>query len=229
MKAPALALALCAASAGPAVALDCRLALAIAMDVSSSVDADEDRLQREGLAAALVAPEVQAAFLRGNLPVALAVYEWSGRWNQKLLVDWVLVRHPGDLARVANQIAGSERSTDQYPTAMGYALGYGAGLLREAPPCLFQTIDLAGDGINNEGFAPESAYAAFPFAQVTVNGLVIDDGSADEVSVRAYYAAEVLRGPLAFLEVADGFEDYHRAMRRKLEREVSSQLLGMMR
>ena len=65
----------------PALANDCRLALVLALDVSASVDSHEDRLQREGLARALVAPEVVRAFLAGA-PVALYVFEWSGPLHQ---------------------------------------------------------------------------------------------------------------------------------------------------
>ena len=65
--------------------------------MSSSVDAEEDALQRGGLAAALVAPEVQKAIFSDPLPVALAVYEWSGRYNQVLLVDWTLIRDQGTI------------------------------------------------------------------------------------------------------------------------------------
>jgi len=215
------------ALAAPAGADECRLALALAMDVSSSVDADEDRLQRAGLAAALLAPEVQAAMFGADLPVAIAVFEWSGRYNQKLLVDWTLVGDRAVLVDIAATLARSTRSHDDFPTAMGYALGYGAGLLERAPPCLFRTLDMAGDGINNEGFPPDAAYKEFPFAGVTVNGLVVDGGPTDgEVDPVEYYRREVVRGPGAFLQVAAGFEDYERAMRRKLEREVASQVMG---
>ncbi|MCK5885802.1 MAG: DUF1194 domain-containing protein, partial [Alcanivorax sp.] len=113
---------------GAAGAAECRLALALAIDVSSSVDTEEDELQRNGLAAALLAPEVQRAFFALDIPVALAVYEWSGRYNQKLLVDWQVVEGPATLLKVAETIAMSERSHNEYPTAMGYALGYGAML-----------------------------------------------------------------------------------------------------
>ena len=60
----------------PAMAQDCRLALVLALDVSSSVDAIEDRLQRDGLARALLAPEVVRAFVTGE-PVALFAFEGS--------------------------------------------------------------------------------------------------------------------------------------------------------
>ncbi|MEO0865387.1 MAG: DUF1194 domain-containing protein, partial [Pseudomonadota bacterium] len=90
----ALALFLALTCAGPAAA--CRLALLLALDVSSSVDAREDQLQRGGLAAALVAPEVVAAFLASEDPVALAAFEWSGRYNQEILFDWILINSPAD-------------------------------------------------------------------------------------------------------------------------------------
>lgn len=212
---------------GPLVAAECRLALVLALDVSSSVDEAEDRLQRSGLAAALIAPEVQAAIFTTDLPVALAVYEWSGRYNQALLVDWRLVKAPADLEYVAKTVALSRRSHADFPTAMGYALGYGAGLLARAPACLFHTLDMAGDGLNNEGFPPRAAYAEFPFAGVTVNGLVVkgaDSGTA--LALIDFYHTEVLHGPGAFLEVAQGFDDYKRAMRRKLERELKPRAIG---
>ena len=201
----------------------CRLALVLALDVSSSVDADEDLLQRNGLAAALRAPEVQAAFFANPDPVALHIFEWSGQRNQTDLLDWTMIETPADLGHVANTLAGSIRMTDDMPTAMGYALGYASIKLQRAPTCLFQTIDMAGDGPNNDGFGPASAYAAFPFDGVTVNGLVI---TAEGDEMEDYYRREVIRGPLAFVEVANGFADFETAMRRKLVRELTSQIIG---
>ncbi len=223
VRAAALGLAL----AGSAEAAECRLALALAIDVSSSVDAAEDQLQRSGLAASLIAPEIRRAFFVSDLPVALAVYEWSGRYNQRLIVDWRLITDQAALVDMAGTIARSERSHDEFPTAIGYALGYGAGLLARAPDCLFKTLDIAGDGENNEGFAPAAAYAEFPFGGVTVNGLVVNTGDSEtEVSLVEFYRDEVLHGPGAFLEIAQGFKDYERAMRRKLERELDVPSLG---
>ncbi|MFZ3580986.1 DUF1194 domain-containing protein [Loktanella sp. DJP18] len=205
----------------------CRLALVLAIDVSSSVDAAEDVLQRQGLAQALVDPEVMAAFLTADDPVALAVFEWSGRYNQATLADWTVVQSPDDLIRLSAQIAGSSRSHNDFPTAMGHALGHAAGLLQSAPACLFQTIDVAGDGINNEGFGPVEAYRAFPFEGVTVNGLVVNAADFEgEVGLIPFYMNEVIRGPGAFIEVATTFDDYARAMRRKLIRELGVQVLG---
>jgi Protein of unknown function (DUF1194) len=214
-------------AAAPAAAAECQLALVLALDVSSSVDAAEDALQRRGLASALIAPDVQAAIFSANLPVALAVFEWSGRFNQQLLVDWRMIDSRADLLEVAETLARSRRGQTEFPTALGNALGYGAGLLARGPDCLYRTIDIAGDGENNDGFGPDSAYAAFPFGGVTVNGLAITDTDFQAgLALIAFYRDQVLRGPGAFLEVAQGFDDYERAMRRKLEREFSPMAIG---
>lgn len=223
----ALAACIALSVSGGAWAAECRLALVLALDVSSSVDAEEDALQRGGMVSALIAPEVQAAFFASDLPVALAVFEWSGRYNQELLLDWTLITSPAALLGAAETLAASKRSHNEFPTAMGYALGYGAGLLERAPACLFKTIDMAGDGQNNEGFPPAAAYAEFPFAGVTVNGLVVDAAEFQTgQQLVEFYENEVIRGPGAFVEVAQGFKDYERALRRKLERELRPPSIG---
>ena len=214
-------IAVCCMIAQPADA--CRLALVLAMDVSSSVDETEYLLQRNGLAAALLSPQVQDAFFVSPDPAALQIFEWSGQGHQTELVSWRMIRTPGDLSTVANQLTEGMRSARGLPTAMGHALAYASIKLQEAPNCLFQTIDMAGDGVNNAGFGPASVYATFPFDGVTVNGLVI---SGNDDATFGFYTDQVLRGPLAFVETADGFADFEAAMQRKLIRELSSQVIG---
>lgn len=216
----ALLAGLCLA-AGPAEA--CRLALVLALDVSSSVDDAEDRLQRDGLAAALLAPEVQDAFLAGPDPVSLLVFEWSGRAHQTTLADWQVIATPADLQDAARQVRDSQRTAHMLPTALGHALGYAALQFERASDCLFQTVDVAGDGVNNTGFGPAGAYATFPYEGVVVNGLVI---TGDDPAAVDYFTNNVIRGPASFVEVADGFTDFEAAMRRKLVRELTAQVIG---
>ena len=212
-------------AAGPAAA-ECRLALLLALDISASVDPREDALQRGGLARAVLAPAVVDAFLADpERRVWLSVYEWSGPYAQAGLIDWLEIASAEDLARVAGVLAGSERSRDDLPTAIGYALGHAAGLFRAGPDCAARTLDISGDGRNNEGFPPASAYRAFPLDGVTVNGLAIAGG---EAGVAEYYRTEVIRGPGAFVIEADGFRDYERAMRVKLLRELQGPVIGML-
>lgn len=220
--------------ATPARADDCRLALVLALDVSSSVDAHEDQLQRTGLAAAMIAPEVRRAFLAAPQPVALAVFEWSGRFNQQLLLDWTLIQTDADLLAAATILGRSTRSTDKYPTALGHAVGHASGVFDRGPVCAAQVLDVSGDGKNNEGYSPTQAYAAFAYADIVVNGLAIETSGSTSASLTAvptnfgaYYAAELIHGPGAFVEVAQGFADFERAMRRKLERELAPMVVGM--
>lgn len=210
--------------AAPAAAQEeCRLALLLGMDVSASVDATEYQLQIEGLAASLIHPSVVQAALSGNGPVALSIYEWSGRFQQDVLVDWTLIYSEADLTSVAERVLRATRTHEDFPTALGYALGFAATHLERAPPCLFRTVDISGDGQNNDGFPPSAAYEHFPFGGVTVNGLAIGGASR---GIEDYYLEEVIHGPGAFVEYARNHEDFEEVMRRKLERELRVIILG---
>lgn len=224
VRAWVIAIAFWALAAGPTSA--CRLALVLAMDISSSVDENEDKLQRLGLSAALLSPEVKQAFLGSPEPVALAAFEWAGRYDQTVILEWLLIEEETDLVRAAEIVANSRRSQDDFPTAVGHALGFAASVLASAPSCTTKTIDVAGDGTNNEGFGPREAYRHFPLDGVIVNGLVIETGNGAEDELLEFYLNEVRRGPGAFVEVANGFSDYERAMRRKLSRELQAELIG---
>lgn len=207
-------------------AAECRLALVLALDVSSSVDAREDSQQRNGLAAALVAPEVQDAILSDpGYYVALHVFEWSGRYQQSTMIDWYALRSAKDITDAAATIAGSTRRHANFPTALGYALGHASTMLTKAPPCERKTVDVSGDGRNNAGFGPKTAYEHFPFDEVTVNGLAI---GGNMEGLKQYYQTDVIRGPFAFVETAVDFDDFERAMKRKLIRETNVPGLGML-
>ena len=220
----AIAALLGALAASPAaLAQDCRLALLLALDVSASVDEAEHRLQREGLAAALLSPEVLDPLLNGPGPVALAVYEWSGRFQQDVISDWRLVTSQAQVLEIVQELQTVPRTTGEFPTAIGYAIGFASTMFAQAPPCFFHTLDVAGDGQNNDGFAPGLAYEHFPLDSVTVNGLAIGGASRE---IRDYYETEVIRGPGAFVEFARDHSAFEEAMRRKLERELRVMVLG---
>lgn len=207
----------------PQMAHACRLALALGLDASASVDAAEHDLMRAGLARALVSPPVVAAFFEGGDQVALSIYEWSGRRQQQVLVAWQMIDSPATLTEIATEIRNAPRGDDEFPTALGYALGFGATQLASAPDCAFKTLDISGDGENNEGFKPKDAFNHFPFEGVTVNGLAIGGAAADIVG---YYQREIMRGPAAFVEYAQDYADFEAAMLRKLERELRPMILG---
>lgn len=210
-------------AAPPASARKCELALVLALDASSSVDAREFRLQSDGLAAALLDDDVRATIL-GSDGVLLTAYEWSGQRRQTIIADWTLLDSEPSIAAFAARLSGHPRSSDEFPTAIGYALGFGAVRLARAPAtCVRKVIDMSGDGVHNDGFPPDSAYRAFDFGGVTVNGLVIKGADPDP---EPYYRDKILFGPGAFLEVADSYEDYAGAMKRKLLREIGGSVIS---
>ncbi|EYD78273.1 identified by similarity to GB.1 [Rubellimicrobium mesophilum DSM 19309] len=219
------------ALASPAGAGGCRLALVLALDVSSSVDEAEYGLQREGLARALVDPEVARLFLTGD-PVALYVFEWaSPSMQEALLPDWVLVETEDDLARVATTLLEHPRTgahDRQRSTAVGAALIHAGEALGAASDCAARTVDVSGDGRSNVGFDPRYVYANYPFDGVTVNALVVSSGvqggghpSGDD-ELTLWFQSNVLRGRDAFWVLADGYEDFQRAMTAKLLRELTT-------
>lgn len=201
----------------------CRLALLLALDVSSSVDAEEYILQRDGLAAALGDPLIRSAILDGDGHVAIAIYEWSGRRQSAMVSNWVALTDDAAIDDVIQTLLSAPRSHTRFPTAMGYALGYGATLLSRGPSCDRQVIDLSGDGENNDGFPPRLAYKNFPFSNVTVNGLAVLGGSDD---VLDYFHREVRFGFGAFVETSEGYQGYKEAMTRKLFRELNDRILS---
>ncbi len=221
VRAAALALAL---GAAPAAASDCRLALLLGLDVSTSVDAAEYALQRDGLVAALGAPQVQAALFSSAGHVALAVFEWSGQTEQALILPWTRLRSAGDLDRVRRTIGAAQRSFDDR-TALGEALAFAATYFDRAPAdCAAWTLDVSGDGRSNIGRDPGQIYAQLPaYDRIVVNGLAVG-GELEGVDV--YYAEELLHGPGAFLEIANNYTDFARVMQRKLEREMGSFVMG---
>lgn len=215
----------------------CRQALALGLDVSGSVDEVEYRLQLDGLANALRTPEVQRAiFAVPNAPVALAVFEWSGMGQQRLLVGWTRISAPEQLEAIAARLRGSSASYTDPSTAIGSAMLYGATLLAQQHECWQRTLDISGDGPSNSGPAPKGIKQT-AMDGITVNGLVvlplsranIDKDLTGVKTLKNYYETEVIRGPGAFVEIAGDFQDFERAMTRKLIREIQGMIVSQAR
>ncbi len=197
-------------------ARSCDLALAFALDVSGSVDVYEHKLQREGLATALLDPDVVAAVSAQPGGVALMAYEWSDARQQTQIAAWRLVRDSTGLEAVAAEVLAAPRSASS-ATAIGPAVAFGALLIDYGTKCSRRVIDVSGDGKHNNGFRPHVAREMPVMQGVTVNALVIEGA---EPGVLDYYVTHVISGSGAFVEIASGYEDYAAAIRRKLLREI---------
>ncbi|MEZ5778117.1 MAG: DUF1194 domain-containing protein [Paracoccaceae bacterium] len=232
MKRAALVIAML--SGAPADAA-CRQALALGLDVSGSVDAREFELQVRGLAGALLSDRIARILLETpENPVTLAVFDWSGAEDQRLILPWTEITDADALNRAAGVIATTNRVERSPATGVGAALLFGDALLAQRPDCWSAALDLSGDGLNNSGIAPRDVTLPQRARPVTVNALVIgvnrdegwDGGDPGVAELTAWFRTDVIRGPDAFVETALGYEDFAAAMERKLLRELSGLRVG---
>ncbi len=234
-----LAAAMTAAALGfvsPALGQEpCRLALVLALDVSGSVDPDEYRLQMDGLSRALLAPPVADRLLEmPGAPVAILAFEWSDAGAQAVIADWRRIDGQAALVEFAYRIRSHQRSVAPDATSIGSAMTFAAARFADGPACWRRTLDISGDGRNNARPEPEDMRLQPGLSGVTINGLVIGADSpsfgnerlVDVGELVAYYSTAVIAGSGAFVEAALGFEDFQRAMTRKLLRELPTMSLG---
>ena len=80
-----------------------------------------------------------------------------------------------------------------------------------------RTIDLSGDGSDNDGFGASRARDLVTLNGITINALAILSG---ESTLEAHYRDEVIGGANAFVEVAEDYAAFPRAVLRKLLREI---------
>ncbi len=213
----ALAGVLRGAQAQPAEA---DVALVLAVDVSGSVDESRFKLQREGIAAALESDEFAAALSGGgNQTIELAVVEWAE--EQSVVVPWTIVRSRGDILAVTDSLRRAERSWLHVKTDPNGGIVAADQLFTSKPlPAMRQVIDVSGDGRQNSGEMAAAVARDDAVAHgAIINGLPITSGA--EADVDAWYRDNVIGGPGAFLIVADGYDAFADAFRKKLALEVA--------
>lgn len=183
-------------------------AIVFAIDVSGSVNAARFELQRAGIAGIFADPEVEP-ILGGGLAVTLM--EWSD--GHKVVVPWTILRNRAEASALAIRIAAAPRPPG-YSTELSLALLAAADLL-DACPCstASRIIDVSGDGPNNGPVSTPIARDEVVARGIQINGLPIVTPA--EPDLAKWYAANVMGGDGAFIEVANGFADFARAMRRK--------------
>ena len=207
----------------PGLARACALELILAVDVSGSIDADEFALQNEGMAAAFESPKLAEAIIHQKGGIYVVLTQWSGATRQRQVTHWHHLTDVESMAAFAQEIRRGGRNWRNYSTAIGEALFHALQVGKTVPEtCKRRVIDVSGDGVNNEGRAPRAIADSLAALGYTVNGLVIRGDSPDPIR---YYEINVLAGPRSFLEVAADFDDYPRAILRKLLKEIEQQAL----
>jgi hypothetical protein len=207
-----------AAVAGARADVDVDLELVLAIDSSGSVDFGEFDLQRAGIAGALRDPEVIEA-LEGAAPngIAVAVIEWSGPGQHLVAVDWTRISDAPSASALAARIDAMGRVLIG-ETAIADALRFASDRLADNSfHGARQIIDVSGDGPSNAGGDPDGMRDAAALAGVTINGLAILN---ENPTLDRYYAEHVIGGPDAFVLTARTYDDFARAIRLKLLREI---------
>jgi hypothetical protein len=210
----------------PPVPVD--LALALAVDVSGSIDPDEAALQRQGYVSAFTDPAVVGVI--GNGPhgkIAVAYYEWASQNDFRLVVDWMVIDGPASARAFADALAAQPIRIG-LRTSISGAIEYGIGLLEQAAVIpTRRTIDISGDGPNNDGRYILDARQTAVDKGININGLpVINDrpnrfGFPNLADLDLYYEHCVIAGQNAFIVVARDFKDFAAAVKRKLVLEIA--------
>ena len=207
---------------------DVDLALVIATDVSYSVDENEARFQRQGAVAAFRNPEVVKAIQSGARGrIAVAYIDFATIGTNKVIAGWHVVHDRASAGAFADILEAAPRTLG-VNTSISSGIEMAVNLLETSGYTAGKRmIDVSGDGPNNEGHLVDRVRDDVVAKGIVINGLPIMT-PADQFDIYyladldKYYAGCVIGGPGSFIQVAHGFEDLERALRRKLIQEISS-------
>lgn len=207
-----LALTLCLAV--PAQA--CDTALLLAIDVSGSIDRGEYALQIGGLYDALRDPAVADVLLQGQ--VALAVVQWSGLGHQALVIPWQRMLSRQAIGQFAETSRTLPRAFQGSDTAVGEAIVFSIAQFAAVPDCKRHVIDISGDGPENAGSSVGHARMSAIAKKIDINAIAIEDMGLS-APTSSFYKNSIIT-PRGFVITARGLDDYPRAIRAKLLREL---------
>jgi hypothetical protein len=198
-------------------------ALVLAADGSGSISDEEYEFQKSAIVSAFRDATVLSA-IRSAGSVAVATVFWGDGENRSQQLGWFVM----DGLKPSEPFS---RDMERHQRTAGGANAIGGGRwtargLLDAPPLCAQKliVDISGDG--KETISPKrrkwfSLLQARGRAEkmgATINGLVISD---EETGLADYYNQKVIMGPNRFVMDITKFEDFAKAIRLKLIRELS--------
>ncbi len=207
------------------------LELILAVDVSGSVDDEEAELQRAGYVAALTDERVLDAIQAGRRGrIAVTYVEWGGDHIQRSVVGWSVIDGPGTAAEFSKRLAEAPLSVELW-TSISAVMRYAGDLFDLSPhKGKRRVLDISGDGPNNDGALVMGARQRMLKAGITINGLPIINGRPSRYGISPmphldlYYEDCVIGGFGAFIVVANTYNDFARAIRRKLILEIAGRM-----
>ena len=203
------------------------LQLVMAVDVSRSIDEVEAELQRRGYIEAMTNERVIEAIVSGeNRRIGVCYVEWAGTHYQQTVIDWMPIDSARSARAFSDRLAESPRTSQSW-TAVGAALAFSAQRFQNSPfTSKRRIIDISGDGRTNDGPPAELVRDKLVADGIVINGLPVmmnrqNYGRPQDATLDKYYEENVIGGPGSFMIVAANFEDFGRAVRSKLIREIS--------
>lgn len=208
------------------------LLLVLAADVSDSMDDSKFEFQRSGYAAAFSNPRVIEAIRAGpSGRIAVALIEWSGVLQQKMVIDWTVISNDETAHQLGDRIMEAPRSFARSSTSISAGIDFAITRLDRAPyEARRRVIDISGDGDNNSGRDITTARDEAIAKGVTINGLVIlteppppshSNHTNPPGGLANYYRNNVIGGPGAFVMVAENFNSFGNVLIKKLIREIA--------
>ena len=167
---------------------------------------------------------IDAILSTGKYGVAVSVVHWAGENRQATVVDWSILRNALDASLFSSKIYAANRRI-KGQTDIGGAITFSvASLETNGIEGFRRTIDVSGDGAGNALQSAAGRNLALAL-NITVNGLVINNEDIDlgilaKLEIQRHYRENVIGGPGSFLMIAEDFEDFAIAIRRKLAREI---------
>jgi Protein of unknown function (DUF1194) len=197
------------------------LQLILAVDASGSVNQERFELQKQGYAEAFRNPRVLRAIQSGrNQSIAVTMVQWTGPFQQVVVVPWLVVRDQATAEIFAGEIAKTERRLYSGGTSISGAIDFCVMLMPTSPyKGLKRTIDISGDGSNNRGRSVTEARDEAVRAGININGLPI---LALEPNLDRYYYDNVIGGPGAIMVPAANYDAFAEAIIKKLINEIAS-------
>ncbi|WP_020591031.1 DUF1194 domain-containing protein [Kiloniella laminariae] len=197
------------------------LQLILAIDCSYSVDQYEYIQQMQGIAHALNSREIKEAVQLGHhQQIALTLIQWSSSSNQEVVLPWTLIGPPGSFETVATRISRLPRSVAIGSTSLSAVIAQSIHIFNSSPfRSSRRTLDISGDGRNNDGIPVHYLRDVAVKNNITINGLAIVN---DIPTLDSYFRSQVTGGFNSFVIKANSYDDYRQAIVQKLVREIGN-------
>ena len=198
-----------------------------ALDVSDSIDAQSTRIEIDGMAQAILAPEILQAIRAGrHRRVGFAIFAWhEGAYPE--LVSWTVIGDNADARAVSEQLrnvspadfgVSVDRLVEPRMTDLSGAIDHAAVLLLTAPFATDRMVlNVVGNGWDNVGEGPIHARDRLVGEGGIINGVIL----GEDPVLADYFRQNVIGGPGAFIITVADKGAITNVLARKFLRDVA--------